>query len=97
MCANVPKNGFWKNKVFGLQNEFHDNRTRFGGFVNTKFSGLFWIFCFFWPFLGPDDTKNAFRIQNFCHQKVSVWSGNLQNMTLDIEIEFIQMLHFYFQ
>jgi hypothetical protein len=52
--------------VFDLQNEFHDNGTRFGGFRKKKLTALYW------PFLG----WYIFGPQIFC-QEVSVLSGNL--------------------
>jgi hypothetical protein len=57
--------------IFDIQNEYHDNRTRFGAFRENKFKGLFWTY------LG----SSTFGPQNFC-QEVSVWSGNLLTQIL---------------
>jgi len=58
-----------KNKlvgnVFDLLNKFHDNQTRFGGYMKKNLWGLFWLF------LG----SSSFRPLNF-HQEVSIWSRN---------------------
>jgi hypothetical protein len=62
--------------VFDLQNEFHDNRTRFEGFVKKNLRGLFW------QFLG----SSTFGPQNFC-QELSDWSGNLPILFLHEESE----------